>query len=297
MKIGILSRNRHLYSTRRLIEACEENNHEVVIIDTVRAAIQLKLSPDLHKNNLHLPKLDGVIPRIGASVTKYGLQVVRHFEQLGVAMTASEQGILQSRDKLLSHRVLENAGIPIPHTIHVSHPNQLRPAVIAVGGLPVVLKRRQSTQGRGVMLVKQNDTLRYIRNAMLRQNPATPLLVQTYIPEAFGKDIRLIVVGDKIVAAMERTASEGDFRSNLHRGGTAKRVQPTPDMRDLALATAKALGIAVAGVDLIFSNNGYLVLEANSSPGLEGIEGTTGIDVAGAIINYLESQFQAKRPV
>ena len=294
MKIGILSRNRDLYSTRRLIEACRQSGHEPIIIDTVRAAIQLKLSIEMHTNNPHLPVLDGVIPRIGASVTKYGLRVMEYYEKKGIPSTASVAGIAQSRDKLQSYFTLESAGIPVPETQFIHHPNNLWPTILTLGGLPVVVKRRQSTQGRGVMLLTQPATVRTLAKAMRRTQPPVTLLAQRFIAEAKGKDIRIIVAGDRCVAAMERTASPNDFRSNLHQGGSARPVQLDPTTQQLALAAAKALSLSVGGVDLIPSEAGLLALEANSSPGLEGIETSTGIDVAGAIVDYLTCQMNGR---
>ncbi len=292
MRVGILSRNRYLYSTRRLIEACRQFGHEPIVIDTVRAAIQLKLSPDLHRNNPHLPQLDGIIPRVGASVTKYGLRLVSYFEERQIPTAASAAGIASSRDKLISYQTFVAAGIPTPTTRIIHHPNKLWAAILSLGGLPVVIKRRRSAQGRGVMLLRQNSTVNILARAMKRANPPIVLLGQPFIPEAEGKDIRIIVVGGRCVAAMERTASPGDFRSNLHRGGSAVPIQPTPEMKRLALAAAEALSLQVGGVDLIRSKEGLLALEANSSPGLEGIETSTGIDVAGAIVAYLTSQMK-----
>jgi ribosomal protein S6--L-glutamate ligase len=292
MRIGILSRNKQLYSTQRLVEAALSRGHEPQVVDTVRAAVQLSIAPASLRNPTKLPPFDAVIPRIGASVTRYGLAVVGHYERQGAVLTANEEGLAQSRDKHLSHRALEAAGLPVPNTVFVAHPRKLWDAIEEVGGLPVVLKRRQSTQGRGVMLLTNLQTTRHIIRTMERQRVPVSLLVQAFIPEADGKDLRIIVVGDRCVAAMERAASEGDFRSNLHRGGTATSVALSTDESDIALKAAHALSLAVGGIDLIKSNSGVLVLEANSSPGLEGIEGSTGLDVAGSIIDYLETEHQ-----
>jgi ribosomal protein S6--L-glutamate ligase len=299
MRIGILSRNPTLYSTRRLAEAAWERGHQVQIIDTMAVAVHLGQDglpggeARLVANGLAglattkpLPALDAIIPRIGASVTFYGLAVVRQFENAGVFTSASSQGIARSRDKLESLQIMARANIPIPRTAVVARPEALFAAVAAVGGLPVVIKLIRGTQGQGVILANYLTTISAVlkRAKELRQQA----ILQEFIAEAEGGDQRVIVVGNRCVAAMARQAAAGEFRSNLHRGGSASAIRLDAATESLALRAAQAHGLAVAGVDLIRSRRGSLVLEVNSSPGLEGIEKATGSDVAGAIVGYLE---------
>jgi ribosomal protein S6--L-glutamate ligase len=299
MRIGILSRNPALYSTRRLARAAWERGHEVQIVDTTAVAVHLGRAGEtpgdmqLVVNGVaglastsQLPKLDAVIPRIGTSVTFYGLAVVRQFEAAGIFTTASSQGIARSRDKLESLQIMAQARLPIPRTAVIARPEALLAAVEAVGGLPIVVKLIRGTQGRGVILANYLSTISAVlkRARELHQQA----ILQEFITEAGGRDLRVIIVGDRCVAAMERQAAEGEFRANLHRGGSAVPVELDAASRSLALRAARAHGLAMAGVDLIPSNRGPLLLEVNSSPGLEGIEHTTGVDVAGAIIDYVE---------
>jgi ribosomal protein S6--L-glutamate ligase len=299
MRIGILSRNRALYSTRRLAQAAWQRGHEVQIVDTTAVAVHLGRAAEipgdmrlvvngvagLGSTSL-LPELDAVIPRIGTSVTFYGLAVVRQFEAAGIVTTASSQGIAQSRDKLESLQIMAQAKLPIPRTAVIARPEALLAAVEAVGGLPIVVKLIRGTQGRGVILANYLSTVSAVlkRARELHQQA----ILQEFIAEAGGRDLRVIIVGDRCVAAMERQAAEGEFRANLHRGGTAVPIDLDPTTATLARQAARAHSLAVAGVDLIRSERGPLVLEVNSSPGLEGIEQTTGIDVASAIIGYVE---------
>lgn len=299
MRIGILSRNPTLYSTRRLAQAAWERGHEVQVIDTMAVAVHLgqgvasTSEPRLVGNDIAglattspIPALDAIIPRIGTSVTFYGLAVVRQFEAAGLATTASSPGIARSRDKLESLQIMSRARIPIPRTAVVARPEALFAAVAAVGGLPVVIKLIRGTQGQGVILANYLTTISAVlkRARELRQQA----ILQEFIAEAAGTDLRVIVVGNRCVAAMQRQAAAGEFRANLHRGGSATAFALDAATESLARRAAQAHDLAVAGVDLIWSNRGPLVLEVNSSPGLEGIEKATGVDVAGAIIGYLE---------
>lgn len=299
MKFGILSRNATLYSTRRLARAAWTRGHQVRILDTTNLAVHVGTNGDsppeaklLEPGSLGLPRaiqipqLDAIIPRIGASVTFYGLAVVRQFEATGIVTTASSSAIAVSRDKLQSLQLMAQAGLPIPRTAIIARPEALYAAVHAVGGLPVVVKVIRGTQGRGVVLARQLGTV----NLLVRQAGSRNqhVLIQEYIAEASGRDIRAIVVGGKCVAAMERHAAPGEFRANLHMGGTATPVELDTTTMALAVQAAQVHGLAVAGVDLLFSERGPLLLEVNSSPGLEGIEGATGIGVAEAIIAYVE---------
>lgn len=299
MRIGILSRNPALYSTRRLAQAIWARGHEAIILDTTSVAVHLG-ADNGRPAAAHmlvggatglaaiapLPPLDAVIPRIGTSVTFYGLAVVRQFETAGVPTTASSDAIACSRDKLHSLQTMVQAGLPIPRTAVVARPEALFAAVDAVGGLPAVVKLIRGTQGRGVLLAHHLATV----TAMLRRAEELnqQAIVQEFVAEASGRDLRVIVVGNRCVAAMERQAPPGDFRANLHQGGSAQPVTLDPRTAALAVAAARAHGLAVAGVDLLTSRRGPLLLEVNSSPGLEGIEKATGVPVAEAIVEYVE---------
>jgi ribosomal protein S6--L-glutamate ligase len=283
MRVGILSRNSTLYSTRRLVQAVQERDHTVWVIDTLRMAAGLRAKPF---RRALLPGVAAIIPRIGASITMPGLAVVRRFEAAGVVTTASSQAIAQSRDKRHSLQLMSQAGLPVPRTVVVRQKADIEQAVAAVGGLPVVVKLSQGTQGRGVLLVSSQYGLTSIFEAMRPYREA--LLVQEYIAEAEGRDTRIIVVGGRCVAAMVRSAAPGNFRSNLHQGGTAVPVEPDGQSQALAVQAAQTLGLGVGGVDILQSARGPLLLEVNSSPGLEGIERTTGVDVAREIVTYLE---------
>ena len=300
MKIAILSRNSAFYSTRRLVQVAQSRGHIVRVLDTLSIAVEVGLdrteaselrmigtTPLGLTRTIGVPEVDAIVPRIGASVTFYGLAVVRQFEALGVVTTATADAIACSRDKLHSLQAMDEASLPIPRSAVIASPRALVAAVQAVGGLPVVIKLIRGTQGKGVVLARNLATAAAVLekvHAAKRQ-----ALVQEFVAEAGGRDQRLIVVGDRCVAAMERVAVDGEFRANLHRGGTAVPIEPDRRTENLALAAAKAHGLAVAGVDLLQSGQGPLLLEVNSSPGLEGIEKATGKDVAGAIISYLET--------
>lgn len=299
MKIGILSRNPALYSTRRLARAAWTRGHQVQILDTTNLAVHIGINGNeppeaiLLKPGalglpraIQLPQLDAIVPRIGTSVTFYGLAVVRQFEAAGTVTTASSQAIALSRDKLHSLQLMTQAGIAIPRTAIIAQPEALYAAVHAVGGLPVVVKLIRGTQGRGVVLARQLGTV----NALVRQagERHQQVLIQEYIAESAGTDVRVIVVGNSCVAAMERRAAPGDFRANLHMGGSATPIDLDAETAALAVRAAHAHRLDVAGVDLLRSDRGPLVLEINSSPGLEGIERATGADVAGAIIAHVE---------
>ncbi|MFQ5400333.1 MAG: RimK family alpha-L-glutamate ligase [Anaerolineae bacterium] len=306
MKIGILSRNRGLYSTRRLAQAARLRGHGVEIIDTMAVAVEVGVSeppdspvkviapqvsvaaiPGLRERRVtYLPHVDAIIPRIGASVTYYGMAVVRQFEARDVLTTAASQAIGRSRDKLHSMQLMSQAGLPIPKTAVIAGAQALYPAIQAVGGPPVVIKLIQGTQGRGVFLARNLSTAAAVLEKLKQLKKQA--LLQEYVAEAGGKDTRIIVVGDRCVAAMIRQAAAGEFRSNLHRGGTAVPATLDKETEHLAVAAAKAHGLNVAGVDVIQSKRGPLLLEVNSSPGLKGIEGVTKVDVAREIIRFLE---------
>ena len=278
----VLSRNVAIYSTRRLTEAFRARGLPLSVLDP--ASICLKISGEtveLHEGGRRLPNPDVVIPRIGVVTTEHSLSVLRQFEILRVPLTATADAVRISKDKMGSLQALANAGIPIPETALARQGPDATWAVEAVGGAPVVLKFLTGTHGVGVFLADSQESARSILEAMwsLEKN----LIVQRFIASAAGQDLRLFVVGDRVVAAMRRTAPEGTFRSNLHSGGQPSPLTPTKQLIDLALRATQALGLKIAGVDILESDDGPLVLEVNSSPGLEGIEDVTGIDIAGAI--------------
>ena len=287
MKLAILSRNAKLYSTRRLIEAATERGHEVRVIDTLRAYMNIDShKPSIHYKGEELEGFDAVIPRIGASITFYGTAVLRQFEMMGVFPLNESVAISRSRDKLRSLQLLARKGVGLPVTGFAHSPDDIPDLISMVGGAPLVIKLLEGTQGIGVVLCETEKAAESVLEAFmgLKAN----IMVQEYIREAGGADIRCLVVGDKVIAAMKRQAKPGEFRSNLHRGGSASLIKITPEERMTAVRAAKVMGLNVAGVDILRSNHGPVVMEVNSSPGLEGIEATTGKDVAGLIIDYIE---------
>ncbi|WP_105200258.1 MULTISPECIES: 30S ribosomal protein S6--L-glutamate ligase [unclassified Pseudoalteromonas] len=294
MKIGILSRNKNLYSTRRLIEAAEKRGHEVQVLDALRCYMNINSQePEIHFKGEKLEGFNAIIPRIGASVTFYGCSVLRQFEMMGVYPVNESVAISRSRDKLRSLQLLSRKGIGMPVTGFASKPDDVKDLLEMVGGAPVVIKLLEGTQGIGVVLAETRKAAESVIEAFmgLKAN----IMVQEYIKEAGGADIRCFVIGDRVIAAMKRQAQEGEFRSNLHRGGSASLVRITPEERKTAVAAAKAMGLNVAGVDLLRSERGPLVMEVNSSPGLEGIEVATGKDIASMIIQFIEKNAKAKR--
>ncbi len=287
MKIGILSRNSKLYSTDRLIKAAEARGHEVMVIDPLACYLDVNsLRPAIHFKGMSLKDFDAIIPRIGASVTFYATAVLRQFEMMGVYCVNESVAIARSRDKLRALQILSRKGIGMPVTGCAHSTKMTQDLVKSVGGAPLVVKLLEGTQGKGVVLAETDKAAESVIEAFRGLNAY--FLVQEFIKEAGGEDIRCFVVGDKVVASMARKAKEGEFRSNLHRGGSARLVKLSPDERGTALRAAKAMGLNVAGVDILRSNHGPLVMEVNSSPGLEGIERSTGKDVAGLIIEYIE---------
>lgn len=294
MKIGILSRNAKLYSTKRLIEAAKERGHEVKVIDALRCYMNINSDkPEIHFKGEELSGFDAVIPRIGASVTFYGTAVLRQFEMMGVYPVNESVAITRSRDKLRSMQLLSRKGVGMPITGFASKPDDVKDLLDMVGGAPVVIKLLEGTQGIGVVLAETRKAAESVVEAFmgLKAN----IMVQEYIKEAGGADIRCFVIGDKVIAAMKRQGAEGEFRSNLHRGGSASLVKITPEERRTAATAAKIMGLNVAGVDLLRSARGPLVMEVNSSPGLEGIEAATGKNIAGMIIEFIEKNAASKR--
>jgi ribosomal protein S6--L-glutamate ligase len=286
MKIVILSRDSTLYSTRRLKEAGEGMGHEMRVIDHMRCYMDITShSPKVLYQGKPLEAVEAVIPRIGASNTFYGTAVVRQFEIMGVFTANTSQAISRSRDKLRSLQILARRGIGLPVTGFAHSTQDIDGLIELVGGAPLVIKLLEGTQGIGVVLAETYQAAKSVIEAF--RGLDANILVQEYIKEAKGADIRCFVLGDKVIAAMKRQGAPGEFRSNLHRGGSAVKIRLTPEERSTAVRAAKAMGLRIAGVDLLRSNHGPVVMEVNSSPGLEGIEKTTGIDVAGKIISYI----------
>lgn len=287
MKIGILSRRASLYSTSRLRDAARERGHEVRVVNPLRCYMDITAKrPKVMHGGVPLD-FDAVIPRIGASVTFYGTAVVRQFEMMGVFTVAESQAISRSRDKLRSLQLLSREGIGLPVTGFARSPKDVDGVIDLVGGAPLIIKLLEGTQGMGVVLAETRKAAESVIGAFRQLD--TNILVQEFIREAGGSDLRAFVVGGRIVASMERHAAAGEFRSNLHRGGTANPVKLTTKERNTAIRAARVMGLDVAGVDMLRSNRGPVVMEVNSSPGLEGIETATQIDVAGEIIEFIEN--------
>lgn len=287
MKIGILSRNRKLYSTARLTEAAKKRGHDVLVINPLRCYMNIaSFKPSIHYDGKVLEDIDAVVPRIGASITFYGTAVVRQFEMMGVFSLNESVAISRSRDKLRSLQLLSRKGIGLPVTGFAHSPADTEDLLDVVGGTPVVVKLLVGTQGKGIVLAETRKAAESVVEAFRGLN--ANFLVQEFIAEAGGADIRCFVIGEKVVASMQRQAPEGEFRSNLHRGGSATRIKLTPEERSTAVRSAKILGLRIAGVDMLRSNHGPVVMEVNSSPGLEGIEEASGKDVAAEIISFLE---------
>jgi len=289
MQIAILSQNKTLYSTRRLVEAAQERGYQVQVINPLECYMNISMQQSsIHIGGVELPPFDAVIPRIGAGITFYGTAVVRQFEMMSTYTLNSSMGISRSRDKLRSMQLLSRKGIGLPVTGFANKPSDIPDLIDMVGGAPLVIKLLEGTQGIGVVLAETRKAAESVIEAFmgLKAN----IMVQEYIKEAQGADIRCFVLGDKVIAAMKRQALPGEFRSNLHRGGTATLVKLSPEERSIAVRAAKTMGLNVAGVDILRSNHGPVVMEVNSSPGLEGIEAATGKDVAGAIIEFIAKQ-------
>ena len=289
MKILVLSRNRNLYSTRRIILSAEKLGHEVRVVDYLRCYMNItSKKPTVIFRGEKLENYDAVITRIGASYTFYGAAVVRQFEMSGLYTINRSKAITRSRDKLRSLQILAREGIGLPVTGFANHTADIEGMIDTVEGIPLVIKLLEGTQGKGVVLAETKKAASSVLSAF-RQLKAN-ILVQEFIKEANGKDIRALVIGDEVVGAMERTAPEGDFRANIHLGGEGREVNLSDDEKRMAVKAAKTLGLRIAGVDLIRSKRGLLVIEVNSSPGLEGIEAATGKDIASRMINYIESK-------
>ena len=287
MKLAILSRNSKLYSTRRLVEAARERGHSARVLDPLRCYMRIASDGfDMHYKGRPLSDYQAVLPRIGASITRYGCAVLHQFELMGSVTPNSADAIARARDKLRTHQLLAAQGIDMPVTVFGDNPDDTVDLLSMLGPPPHVIKLNESAQGAGVILTEKPSASRSVVEAL--RGLYANFLVQEFIAEAEGADLRCFVVGDEVVAAMRRQAPKGDFRSNLHRGGSAEAVVASDDERAVAVRAARVLGLGVAGVDLIRARRGPLVLEVNSSPGLEGIEAATGVNVAGKIIENLE---------
>jgi ribosomal protein S6--L-glutamate ligase len=289
MKLAILSRSLKAYSTRRLKEAAMERGIDAKVLDTLKFAIDLKPgAPDLYFRQKQLSDYDAVLPRIGHSITYYGTAVVRQFQEMDVFCANTAHGIINSRDKLRSLQILSRHGIGIPETTFVRDKLDVLPAIERVGGAPVIIKLIEGTQGIGVLLA---ETVKAAESIIeLLQSQKQNVLIQKFVAESRGRDIRALVVGDHVVAAMRRVAQGQEFRSNVHRGGKAEPVELESSFEEAAVKAAQILGLRVAGVDMLESSTGPQIMEVNSSPGLEGIERATQLDVAGAIIDYIAAQ-------
>jgi ribosomal protein S6--L-glutamate ligase len=294
MKIIMLARNPNLYSHQRLVEAAEARGHEICIYNTLLCYMNITAhKPEVRYGGEVLTGFNAVIPRIGASITFYGLAVLRQFEMMGVYPLNESVAIGRSRDKLRSLQLLARQGIGLPVTGFAHATRYTDDLIDMVGGAPTVIKLLEGTQGVGVVLGETRNSAKSVIEAF--RGAKVNILVQEFIKEAGGTDIRCLVVGDRVVAAMLRKGTEGDFRSNLHRGGTAEPIRITPEERSTAVRAAKAMGLNVAGVDMLRSNHGAVVTEVNSSPGLQGIETATGVDVADRIIRFLEANAKPHR--
>jgi len=289
MKIAVLSRNSELYSTKRLLEAIKKRGHEALLINHARSYVVMEEeNPHVFYGDQAIDDVDAIIPRIGASVTFYGSSIIRQFEMRKVFTTLSSLALVRSRDKLRSLQILSKAGVGIPKTAFTKYPKDIDSIIKQVGGTPLIIKLLEGTQGLGIVLAETKNAAKSVMEAFYGLD--ANILVQQYIKEAKGADIRAFVVGGKVVGAMKRQGKPGEFRSNLHRGGTSEVIKLSKIEKQTAIKAADALGLKIAGVDMLQSERGPLVIEVNSSPGLEGIEKTTGKDIAGSIVKFIENQ-------
>lgn len=290
MKIAVLSRNKRLYSTSRLVEAAIDRGHEVEVLDHTKCYMVMEKGDlCIYYGDHEIDGIDAIIPRIGASVTFYGSSVIRQFEAKKVFTTVSSLALVRSRDKLRTHQVLAKAGVAIPRTAFAKYPGDINNLIKQVGGAPLVVKLLEGTQGLGVVLAETRKAAKSVIEAFYNLN--ANILIQEYIEEAKGADVRAFVIDGKVIGAIKRQGLEGEFRSNLHRGGSASSIKLTKEEKAMAVKATKALGLNIAGVDMLQSARGPLILEVNSSPGLKGIEEATEIDIAGQIIEYVERHY------
>ncbi|MEP1150419.1 MAG: 30S ribosomal protein S6--L-glutamate ligase [Balneola sp.] len=294
MKIGILSRNANLYSTSRLVEAIEAKGHEAQVIDHLKCDIVIEEDkPSIFFKGERLTDLDAIIPRIGASVTFYGTAVVRQFEMMNVFTAVESQALVRSRDKLRSLQILAKAGVGLPKTVFTNYSKEVNQLIDSVGGAPLIVKLLEGTQGYGVVLAPTKKAAQSIIEAF--HSMRARVIVQEFIQESKGADIRVFVVNGRVVGAMKRQGKEGEFRSNLHQGGSGSLIKLSKIEREAALRAAQAMGLPIAGVDMLQSERGPLILEVNSSPGLEGIEKATDKDIAGSIVKYVTSVVEERQ--
>lgn len=287
MRIAILSRNHRLYSTRRLQEAAVQRGHKVEVVDTLHCYMDITRNrPSVRYRGKALPRYNAIIPRIGSSITFYGTAIVRQFEMMGTFCVNGSVAIAQSRDKLRSLQLLSRKGLGMPKTGFARRPDNIKDLIKNAGGVPVVIKLLEGTQGLGVVLAESNNAAQSVIEAFMGLN--ANILVQEYIKESGGADVRCFVIGDRVVAAMKRTATAGEFRSNLHRGGRGELIQLNAEEEQTAIQAASVMGLNICGVDILQSKSGPMVMEVNSSPGLEGIEQASGIDIARQIIHFTE---------
>jgi ribosomal protein S6--L-glutamate ligase len=294
MKLGILSRNSSLYSTSRLVEAAEAKEHEVEVIDHLKCDIVIEQdSPKVYYKGKRIDYLDAIIPRIGASVTFYGAAVVRQFEMMEVFSAVHSQALVRSRDKLRSLQLLASSGVGLPKTVFTNYSKEVKKLIESVGGAPLIVKLLEGTQGHGVVLGPTKKAAESIIEAFHAMKAR--VIVQEFISESKGADIRAFVVDGRVVGAMKRQGKEGEFRSNLHQGGSGQLIKLSKAEREAALTAARAMDLQIAGVDMLQSDRGPLILEVNSSPGLEGIEKTTKKDIASTIIGYIEKAVEERK--
>ena len=288
MKLAILSREKSNYSTKRLVEAAKQRGHTVKVFDTLKFSIDIEQDhPDLYFQQKRLAHYDAVLPRIGASITYFGTAVVRQFQQMDVFCANTADAIINSRDKLRSFQILSRHNVGLPLTTYVKDKHDVKGAIERIGGVPVVIKLLEGTQGIGVLLAHTMESATSMIE--LLQSQKQNVLIQKFVAESKGKDIRAIVVGDQVIAAMRRVAQGQEFRSNVHRGGRTEKVELSDEYKETAIRAARVMGLGIAGVDMLESDDGPQIMEINSSPGLQGIETCTGIDVAGAFIDYIAS--------
>lgn len=293
MHIVVLSRNTKLYSTGRLVEAIEEAGHEATVLDHLKCdLVSEKDNPSIYYQGTKIKGVDAVIPRIGASVTFYGSAVVRQFEMMKVFTAVESQALVRSRDKLRSLQILARAGVGMPKTVFTNYSSEVKKVIASVGGPPLIVKLLEGTQGVGVVLAPTQKAAESIIQAF--HSMKARVIVQEFIEEAKGEDIRAFVVDGKVVGAMKRTGKEGEFRSNIHRGGSVELIKLNKDQRKAAMVAARSMGLSIAGVDMLQSDRGPLVLEVNSSPGLEGIERATQSDIASKIIGFVERKIKQR---
>lgn len=296
MKLALLTRNPKLYSTQRLAQAAQARDHEIQLLDTLRCYLAIKQpTPLVYYQGQALEQIDAVLPRIGASIGYYGTAVVRQFELMGTYTLNTAQAINASRDKLLTAQLLTQQGLNIPYSGFMHHQEDIRATAQLVGGAPLVIKLLEGTQGLGVILAEKQQLVESVAEGLHAVKAA--ILLQEFIAEAEGADIRCLVLGEEVIASMQRQAAKGEFRSNLHRGGSAAAISLSPEETTLAIQATQALGLEFAGVDLIRTQRGPAILEVNSSPGLEGIEALTGTNIAELVIKFIEDRLESRHTV